>query len=119
MLTSPSDALRAAMQRLTDPRPRRGVRHPFGGLLALTRLGLLCRQPDFLSIARWARDHGDPLRGALGFPRRYAPHPTTRSRACARFCRDEFREALRAWLLERAGPPDPLTAADGRRRRQA
>jgi DDE_Tnp_1-associated len=73
MLPSASESLLAAMQRLTDPRKRRGLRHPFAALLSLTLLGLLCRQSDFLSIARWADDHGDRLRHALGFTRRHAP----------------------------------------------
>jgi DDE_Tnp_1-associated len=48
-----------AMQKLTDPRKRRGIRHPYSGLLGLTLLGLLCRQSDFTSIARWAKQHWD------------------------------------------------------------
>src|SRR3954465_10116392 len=49
-----TDSLLNAFQQLTDPRDPRGVRHPFAGLLAVTFLGLLSRQPDFASIARWA-----------------------------------------------------------------
>lgn len=117
--TAPA-ALLAAMQRLTDPRKPRGVRHPFAGLLALTLLGLLCRRPDFLSIARWADDHREQLRGPLGFTFDYAPHNTTLSRACAGFCLDEFRAAVLAWLLELARCPDPLTAAvDGKTSKQS
>jgi hypothetical protein len=108
------------MRRLTDPRKRRGVRHPFAALLSLTLLGLLCRQPDFLSIARWAADHWGRLRDALGFTRRRAPHNTTLSRACARFRLDEFRAAVMAWLLELAGGPQPATAAvDGKTSKQS
>ena len=94
-MTPPAvDSLMAALARLTDPRDRRGVRHPFAGLLALTFLGLLCRQADFASIARWARRHRDPLREPLGFTRRDAPHATTLSRAAARYSGDECRAAL-------------------------
>src|SRR5689334_23320031 len=49
--------LLAALQELTDPRRRRGVRHPFAAVLALTFLGLLCRRTDFATIARWAKAH--------------------------------------------------------------
>jgi hypothetical protein len=112
--------LLAAMQRLTDPRKPRGIRHPFAALLSLTLLGLLCRQPDFLSIARWADDHWGRLRDALGFTRRRAPHNTTLSRACARFCLDELRAAVMAWPLELAGGPQPATAAvDGKTGKQS
>jgi hypothetical protein len=120
MLPSASDSLLAAMQRLTDPRKPRGVRHPFAALLSLTLLGLLCRQLDFLSIARWADDHWDRLRDALGFTRRHAPHNTTLSRACARFSLDEFRNAVLAWLLELAAQPQARTAAvDGKTSKQS
>jgi hypothetical protein len=120
-MSSPSPAsLLDAMRRLTDPRKPRGVRHPFSGLLSLTLLGLLCRQPDFLTIARWADDHWDRLRGPLGFTRDYAPHNTTLSRACAAFCVGEFRAAVMGWLLDLAGGPDPLAAAvDGKTSKQS
>jgi hypothetical protein len=109
-----------ALQQLSDPRDPRGVRHPFSGLVALTLLGLLCRQPDFLSIARWADDHWDQLRGPLGFTFDYAPHNTTLSRACARFSLEEFRRALFAWLLELLDLPERLVAAvDGKTSKQS
>ncbi len=98
------------MRRRTDPRKPRGARHPFAALLALALLGLLCRQPDFLPVARWADDHWGRLRGALGFTRR-APHNATPPRA--RFCLEEFRAAVVARLPGLAGGPRPATAAVG------
>src|SRR5438045_1350232 len=92
--TSPTaDSLVAAFGRMTDPRHRRGVRYPFDSLLALTFIGLLCRQVDFTAIARWARDHWHRLREPLGFRRRYAHHATTLSRAAARYSVEESRAA--------------------------
>jgi hypothetical protein len=109
-----------AMQRLTDPRKRRGVRHPFSSLLALTLLGLLCRQSDFSSIARWAKQYWTKLREPLGFTRKYAPHNTTLGRACARFRVAEFSAALLDWLRTLLDPQQPLTAAvDGKTSKQA
>src|SRR5437588_6760737 len=46
MSIAPAPTLLAALQDLTDPRCRRGVRHPFAAVLALTFLGLLCRRTD-------------------------------------------------------------------------
>lgn len=109
-----------AMQRLTDPRKRRGVRHPYPSLLGLTLLGLLCRQSDFTSIARWARQHWAKLRGPLGFTRKDAPHGTTLGRACARYCASEFSSALLDWLRTLLDPQAPLTAAvDGKTSKQS
>ena len=113
-------SLLAAMQKLTDPRKRRGVRHPYSSLLGLTLLGLLCRQSDFTSIARWARQHWGKLKEPLGFTRKYAPHGTTLGRACARYCAREFSSALLDWLRALLDPKAPLTAAvDGKTSKQS
>ena len=114
-----ADSLLAALQHLTDPRHRRGVRHPFPGLVAVTFLGLLCRHPDFASIARWARHHWAALKGAFGFTRDYAPHATTLSRAAAAFSVDQFRAALADWLTRLPGGGPVAAAVDGKTSKQA
>ena len=114
-----ADSLLAAFARLTDPRHRRGVRHPFAGLLALTFLGLLCRQADFAAIARWARRHWAELAGPLGFTRDSAPHATTLSRAAARYSVDEFRAALAGWLATLLADAGLVAAVDGETSKQA
>lgn len=113
------DSLLGAFARLSDPRHRRGVRHPFAGLLALTFLGLICRQADFAAIARWARRHWTQLRGPLGFTRDYAPHATTLSRAAARYSIDEFRAALADWLAAAIDGRELAAAVDGKTSKQA
>jgi DDE_Tnp_1-associated len=119
MNATAADSLLSAFQRLTDPRDRRGVRHPFAGLLAVIFLGLLSRQPDFASIARWAKRHWTVLKPAFGLTRAYAPHETTYSRAAARFSLEQFRDALTLWLAH-AMAVTPVTAAvDGKTSKQA
>ena len=118
MTTSPSDSLLGAFRQLTDPRHRRGVRHPFAGLLGITFLGLLSRQPDFASIARWAKRHWAVLKGAFGLTRRYAPHATTYSRAAAAFSVEEFRSGLAHWLA-RVANVGSVAAVDGKTSKQA
>src|SRR5215210_1718117 len=110
MSPTPADSLLSAFQQLTDPRDPRGVRHPFAGLLAVVLLGLLSRQPDFASIARWARRHWAVLKPTSGLTRTYAPHETTYSRAAAAFSVDQFRCALARWLA-RMMTAEPLAAA--------
>src|SRR4051794_10840908 len=97
-----------AFAQIDDPRKPRGVRHPFTSILALTFLGLLCRETDFACLQRWAADHWGILRGALGFTRRRPPHATTLSRALARFSLEQFRDAFARWL---AGLPQTAAAA--------
>ena len=114
-----TDSLLGEFRRLTDPRDPRGVRHPFAGLLAVLFLGLLSRQPDFASIARWAKRHWAVLKPAFGLTRAYAPHETTYSRTAARFSVDQFRCALVRWL-SRMMTTQPLAAAvDGKTSKQA
>jgi hypothetical protein len=119
MSATSTDSLLSAFHQLTDPRDPRGVRHPFAGLLAVVFLGLLSRQPDFASIARWAKRHWPVLKPAFGLTRAYAPHETTYSRAAALFSVDQFRAALARWL-SRVMADRPTTAAvDGKTSKQA
>jgi hypothetical protein len=66
-MTTPIACLFDAFGQIDDPRKARGVRHPFSSILALTFLGLLCRQTDMASLERWAADHWKTLKGPLGF----------------------------------------------------
>lgn len=117
-MTDTCSTLALAFDSLTDPRDRRGVRHPFSGLLALTFLGLLCRQCDFASIARWAKQHYKQLKEPLGFEKPYPPHATTISRACQKFSPDEFNSALALFLTSLPGV-GPACAIDGKTDKQA
>ena len=119
MPPAPSDSLLAAFQRFTDPRHRRGVRHPFSGLLAVLFLGLLSRHSDFASVARWARRHWPVLKEAFGLTRRYAPHATTLRRAAATFPVDEFRGASAGWRARVLAAGPVAAAVDGTTRKQA
>ena len=119
MAPAPADSLLAAFRQLTDPRHRRGVRHPFPGLLATLFLGLLCRQPDFASIARWAKRHWPALKGAFGLTRTYAPHQTTYGRLAAAFSVEEFRSALAGWLARVMADAPTAAAVDGKTSKQA
>jgi hypothetical protein len=109
-----------ALHTLSDPRARRGVRFPFGSLVALLLLGLLCRQSDFTSIARWARRHWDKLRPALGCAAgRAAPHATTLSRACDLLSVSQFQHLLLRWLASFLDPATFRAAAvDGKTSKQ-
>lgn len=91
-------SLMAAMSTVTDPRHRRGVRHPFSSILALTLLGLVCRINDFAGLRRWAARHWHLLRKPLGFTRHRPPHATTISRTLAKFSLEEFQAAFSQWL---------------------
>ena len=61
-----SSSLLDAFSQVTDPRDRRGIRHPFAGILTLVFLGLLGRMTEFAVIRRWARRHWTLLQAAAG-----------------------------------------------------
>src|SRR3954451_3179188 len=114
-MTPPISCLFDAFCQIDDPRKARGVRHPYTSLLALTFLGLLCRQTDMASLQRWAGDHWRVLKGALGFTREKPPHATTISRAVARFSLAQFRDAFARWVMADPRAAEAVTvAADGK-----
>jgi hypothetical protein len=91
-------SLMESLSAVSDPRRRRGVRHPFASILGLTLLGLISRLNDFATIRRWAAKNWHLLRRPLGFSRHKPPHATTLSRTLARFSLAEFQEAFSRWL---------------------
>lgn len=112
-------SLMAALSEIADPRQRRGVRHPFSGILGLTLLGLICRVSEFAALQRWAAENWHLLRRPLGFTRRKPPHPTTLSRTLAKFSLEDFQHAFSGWLQEILADQEMLVAAvDGKTSKQ-
>jgi len=92
--------LAESLSQVTDPRAKRGIRHPFSGILALVFLGLLARIREMAVLERWAKAHWDVLAEPLGFTRNHPPCDTTFSRSLADFSLDEFRQVFAHWLRE-------------------
>jgi len=112
-------SLMAAMSEVADPRQRRGVRHPFSSILALTLVGLICRLNDFAALRRWAARNWRLLRRPLGFTRGRPPHPTTLSRTLAKFSLDDFQAAFSRWLqVVVADQAEMAVAVDGKTSKQ-
>ncbi len=93
-----SPSLWEAFSQLEDPRSRRGIRHPFSGMVVLVLLGMLARIREMEVLVRWARVHWDQLREPLGFDRDQPPCATTISRTLARCTVAQFQEAFAGWL---------------------
>jgi DDE_Tnp_1-associated len=118
-MAAPISSLLDAFDQIDDPRHARGIRHPYHSILALTFLGLLCRQVDMACLQRWAQDHWRSLKGPLGFTRKNAPHATTIGRALAKFSLEQFRDAFAAWLVGLPQTAKAATvAADGKTSKQ-
>jgi DDE_Tnp_1-associated len=118
-MAAPILSLLDALGQIDDPRKARGIRHPFTSILALTFLGLLCRQTDFASLQRWSADNWRILKGALGFTRKKPPHATTISRTVSRFSLEQFRDAFARWLITLPEAAEATVAsADGKTSKQ-
>src|SRR3954462_6987609 len=114
-MAPPIACLFDAFSQIDDPRQARGIRHPYHSLLALTFLGLLCRQTDMAGLQRWAKDHWKTLKEPLGFTRKKPPHATTISRGAAKCSLEQLRDAFARWIVSIAGPLAAVTVAvDGK-----
>jgi hypothetical protein len=102
-------SLADVFSQVPDPRCKRGVRHPFPGMLALVFLGLLARIRELARLQDWAARHWDELQGPLGFDSPRPPHATTLSRVLARFTLDDFHRAFGRWLLTVVQNPSDLS----------
>ena len=96
----PAETLLDAFSHLDDPRSRRGVRHPFAGMVVLMLLGMLARIREMEVLVRWASVHWDQLQGPLGFDRDEPPCATTISRTLAQCKVADFQAALAVWLQD-------------------
>lgn len=109
-----------AFSELDDPRCRRGVRHPFSGIVALMLLGMLARIREMEVLVRWAKLNWDQLREPLGFDRDQPPCATTISRTLA-MCRvGDFQHALTHWLQTYmpSSSTEGIVAVDGKTAKQ-
>jgi hypothetical protein len=115
-----AQSLLEAFSHLEDPRSRRGVRHPFAGMVVLMLLGMLARIREMEVLVRWATVHWDQLGETLGFDRDRPPCATTISRTLAQCRVADFQAALALWL--RAFVTDTSTrgvvAVDGKTAKQ-
>ncbi len=109
-----------AISQLDDPRCRRGVRHPFAGMVVLMLLGMLARIREMEVLVRWAAVHGDQLKGPLGFDRDDPPCATTISRTLAKCRVGEFQAALAGWMqaVVAAKTTAGVVAVDGKTAKQ-
>lgn len=105
-----------AFSKLDDPRCRRGVRHPFAGIVTLMLLGMLARIREMEVLVRWAAVNWDELQEPLGFDRDEPPCATTLSRTLAKCTVAEFQAAFAVWLQNCLSqtPTAGVCAVDGK-----
>jgi DDE_Tnp_1-associated/Transposase DDE domain len=107
-------SLQELFASLPDPRRPRGRRHPLAALLSLTAVALLAGMKSLEAIAQFARDHGLPLRLALGFTRLDSPCKATLSNLFRALDVGAYERALAAWLAARCPDLGDALALDGK-----
>ena len=99
MTRSFSCHLMTMLAEVPDPRNKKGQRHPFVSMLALTVVGLLCGQRSYTAIAKWARLHPD-LRKTLGFTAKQTPAASTLHYLYRKLDITAVEKALTQWTTQ-------------------
>ena len=87
------------LAEVSDPRNKKGQRHPLAAMLALTVVGLLCGQRSYTAIAKWARLHPE-LRQVLGFTAKQTPAASTFHYLFRRLDITAVEKVLTEWITQ-------------------
>ncbi|WP_245880420.1 transposase family protein [Streptomyces zhaozhouensis] len=87
--------------QVPDPRKRRGIRHPVGGLIAVAVCAVLAGARGFTAVGEWAQDASVASLARLGLARGPVDESTLR-RLFARLDADLLDAVLGAWAVTRA-----------------
>jgi hypothetical protein len=102
------------LAQITDPRQRRGRRHPLGTVLAVAVAAVLAGAKSLAAIGEWAADAPGPVVAALGVRRDplrrvwRPPAEATVRRVLARVDPDALDQVIGRWLADQP-PPPPAT----------
>jgi hypothetical protein len=88
------------LSAVPDPHGRRGLRHPFAGLLAVAVCAVMGGASSISAISDWLHDLDDIARARLGLMRR-VPATTTMWRLLIRLDADLLAAILAGWLRTR------------------
>lgn len=103
-----------ALQGITDPRKKRGVRHNFHSILKLVILGFCCRLVCLEHIVEFASQCWSMIKEALGFKRNTPPDATTIGRVLKRMDREELENIFRQWVSTKLFGKEMDASVDGK-----
>jgi hypothetical protein len=86
------------LRRITDPRSRRGIRHPIASILALAVMATLCGMKSYEAIAEWASDLPKEVLGSLRCWCGRAPSEPTFRRTLQSVDTEEVDREVGTWL---------------------
>jgi hypothetical protein len=102
------------LRMLTDPRKKRGIRHPLESVLALAVMAALSGMRSFEAIAEWAADVPKETLKVLRCWCHQAPSEPTFRRVLQSIDADEVDRAVGQWLCEQEGICGQGVALDGK-----
>ena len=103
-----------ALQGISDPRKKRGVRHNFHSILKLVILGFCCRLVCLEHIVEFASQCWSVIKEPLGFNRDLPPDATTIGRVLKKMDREELEEIFREWVSTKLSEKEIDASVDGK-----
>lgn len=102
------------LHKLTDPRKKRGIRHPFDSVLALSIMAVLSGMRSYEAISEWASEVPNELLRRLDCWRRQAPSESTFRRVLSKANASEIDEKVGKWLEKQVSLKGVGVALDGK-----
>jgi hypothetical protein len=109
-----NDGLIDLLKTITDPRKRRGVRHPLVCILAIATCACLAGARSFEAIAQWAEELSPEALKRLGCKRSRPPSEKCFRLTLQRLDAAEFDRRLSSWLVRHNILADKGIALDGK-----
>ena len=111
-----ADGLLQVLERLPDPRRRRGVRHRVAGIVAVALTAVLAGARSYAAIASWAADLSVEQRAQMGLTRPGAPDASTFRRVLGRLDAVVLDAVVGAFVWTRTATVDGrrVIALDGK-----
>jgi len=103
-----------ALRKITDPRDRRGIRHPFESVLALSVMATLSGMRSYETIAEWAADVPKEILAQLRCWCHQAPNESTFRRVLQRVDGEEADKTINEWLRQQTELCGKGVAIDGK-----
>jgi hypothetical protein len=102
------------LHTVSDPRHRRGIRHPVRTVVALAICAAVAGARSFTAIAQWAQGLSADALQRLGATRRTPPSEPTIRRVLQQVDADALDAQVGRWLLQVAARPGVALSVDGK-----
>jgi predicted transposase YbfD/YdcC len=103
-----------ALKTVTDPRKRKGIRHPFESVLALATMATLSGMRSYEAIAEWASEVPKEILAKLRCWCHRAPSEPTFRRVLQSVDAEEVDSTIHQWLQKQTDLPGKGIALDGK-----